>query len=187
MSQFPVHDPASAPTETLPLLDATENKFGFLPNLIGVMAESPALLSAYTALAQCFERSSLSPAEQQVVLLTTSRVNECDYCLAAHSTIADMINVDPAITNAIRDDTTIPNRRLEALRDFTARVVQRRGLINEDDIKALLRVGYSRQTILDVVTGVGMKTLSNYTNHIADTPLDTLFSGRRWEKYSEAC
>ncbi len=187
MTHFPIHDRTSAPSEARTLLDSTEKTFGFLPNLIGIMAESPALLSAYIALTQCFERSSLDPVEQQVVLLTVSRANECDYCLAAHSTIADATDVDPAITDAIRNDTTIPNRRLEALRNFTARVVQQRGLINEDDMKALFRVGYDHQTVLDVVTGVGMKTLSNYTNHIADTPLDTLFGGRRWEKYSEAC
>ncbi len=64
-----------------------------MPNLFRVMAEAPAAGEAYVAIMDIFERSSLSDAEKQTVLLSVSFANECDYCMAAHSMVAGMKNV----------------------------------------------------------------------------------------------
>lgn len=180
--KFDVLSKDNAPEGARAELGRAQAQYGFLPNLLGVMAEAPALLLGYRYLMDIFEKTSLSPAERQIVLLATSRSNACDYCMAAHSTIADMMKVPTEVTDAIRAGRPIGDAKLEALRRFTAAVVETRGLPGEAETKAFVGAGYTKAQVLEVILGVGMKTLSNYTNHVADTPLDPGFSGRKWQK-----
>lgn len=179
---YTIHDPDTAPAAAKELLSGAKKAFGFVPNLLGTMAEAPALAKAYTTLSRIFEESSFSAAERQVVLLTTSYENECEYCVAAHSVIAGMQKVPEAVIGAIRDGKPIADAKLEALRRFTAAVVDSRGWPDERQTAAFLSAGYGRQQVLEVVLGVGLKTLSNYTNHIAATPLDAPFARAQWSK-----
>jgi len=172
-----VHDKSTAPAEALPLLEKAESAYGFVPNLLGVMAESPALLEAYMTMNQIFEKTDFSPSERQVVLLAVSEDNECGYCTAAHTAIASMQGVPEDVARATAEGRAIDDSKLEALRRFTGKVVASRGNPSADDVSAFLNAGYERRHVLDVLTGVGMKTLSNYTNHIAETPLDKQFGG----------
>jgi len=180
MNQFPTHDEASAPEAARPLLASGRRAFGFAPNLFGKMAESPALLQGYLALSEIFAESTLTPLHQVVVLLTVSRYHECRYCMAAHSAGADMIKVPTEVTDAIREDRPIADRQLEALRRFTHHLVDRRGWAGEEEVEALLAAGFDRSQLLAVILGVGLKTLSNYTNHITGTELDPELGHRAW-------
>ncbi len=162
------------------LLEGAEKAFGFVPNLIGTMAESPAATKGYLTIRQIFDETSFSPTERQLVILAASRYNECHYCVAAHSVVAEMQKVPNDVIQAIRSDRPIGDPRLEALRTFTTAVVDKRGWVSEDDIEAFLEAGYAKEQILEVILGVSMKTLSNYVNHIAQTPLDTAFAGKVW-------
>jgi AhpD family alkylhydroperoxidase len=181
MQKFPYHTQDTAPADAQPLLEGAKKKYGMIPNLYAKMAESPMLLQAYLQIAELFSKSGLSPVEQQVVLLTASRVNNCGYCMGAHSVLADMGGVPVEVTNAIRTDAPIADAKLEALRQFTAKLVEARGWLHEPDVETFLMAGYKPANVLDVVLGVGQKTLSNYTNHLAGTELDTAFAGRAWQ------
>jgi AhpD family alkylhydroperoxidase len=139
-------------------------------------------VKAYTTLSRIFDETSLSATERQIVLLTASYVNGCEYCIAAHSVIAGMQKVPDDVMQAIRAGRPIADKKLEALRRFTAAVVTSRGWPSDSETAALLSVGYERQQVLEVVLGVGMKTLSNYANHIAETPLDQAFASAAWSK-----
>ncbi len=182
MSQFPIHSVATAPEKSKAQLQGVEKGLGFVPNLYGTFAESPALLQGYLALSEAFAKSSLTPTEQQIVLLATSRVNECEYCMAAHTVVAKMSKVADDVVVAVRDGEPLANAKLEALRAFTAAVVGKLGHPGEDEVKAFFAAGYSHQNLLEVLLGVGIKTLSNYTNHIAGTPLDEAFQPAAWAK-----
>ena len=61
-------------------------------------------------------------------------------------------------------------------------MVNERGWVEPADLDTLLAAGYSRATALEVVLAIGMKTLSNYTNHIAETPVDKPFEKDAWHK-----
>ena len=183
MKAFELHDLASAPDASRGLLEEVEQRFGFVPNIYRVMAASPALLQSYVGASGAFAASSLTATEQQIVLLTVSAANGCAYCVAAHSTAADMGGLPAAITDAIRGGEPLPDAKLEALRHFVEAVVNHRGWAS-DELEAFLEAGYSPRAVLDVITGVGMKTLSNYMNHLAGTPLDEAFEKRRWQKES---
>ncbi len=174
---YKVHDKSSAPSDARPLLEQAESAYGFVPNLLGIMAESPALLEAYMTMNQVFEKTDFTASERQVVLLAVSEDNECGYCTSAHEVIAAMQGVPEEVARAAAGGREIDDPKLEALRRFTGKVVASRGHPSDEDVSAFLGAGYERRHVLDVLTGVGMKTLSNYTNHIAETPLDEQFGG----------
>jgi AhpD family alkylhydroperoxidase len=131
--------------------------------------------------AQAFEGSSFSPVEKQVVLLTVSFENECRYCVAAHSTIAEMSQLPPEVVEALRDGSEIADSKLEALRRLTREVVRKRGWIEGGELDAFFAAGFSRAQFLELVVGVTQKTLSNYINHVAHTPVDEAFAAHEWQ------
>ncbi|MBE0493748.1 MAG: carboxymuconolactone decarboxylase family protein [Thiomicrospira sp.] len=180
MIEFPLHTLDTAPEASKNLLKQTQKNFGFLPNLIAVMASSPAITEAYLTVGDIFAKSSLSPTEQQVVLLTVSHYHECTYCMAAHTAIASMQNVKSDIVQAIRNGHAIADKKLQALRHFTWLLVENRGWVNDEDMQAFIDAGYDQAQMLDVLVGVAQKTLSNFTNHLTKTPLDDVFSEVAW-------
>lgn len=181
MTRYTPHTLESAPEASKPLLESVQKAYGFVPNLAAVMAEAPALLEGYLGVNAAFSRSSLSPAEQQVVAIAASAENGCDYCVAAHSTIATRAGVTQSTIDGLRAQEPLADARLEALRAFTLSVVVDRGRPDRQALEAFLAAGYTKSQVLEVVLGVGMKTLTNYTNHITETPLDEAFAANRWE------
>lgn len=180
MSSFPVHSIDTAPEASKPVLEATQQAFGFVPNLLGVMSSSPALAEAYLTISGLFEKTALNPVEQQVVLLTVSHFHECRYCMAAHSAIAEMQKLPADVVASIRQDQPIADRKLQTLRAFVVQLLDQRGWVSEQDLQAFYSAGYEPGHVLDVLVGVAQKMLSNFTNHIAQTPLDKAFSGHVW-------
>jgi uncharacterized peroxidase-related enzyme len=180
MKIFEQHTQDTAPAESASQLGDIKKSYGFIPNLYGVFAESPAALKAYVSISKIFDESSFSATERQLIILAVSRLNECGYCVAAHSVVAGMQKVPDDIIDAIRNDQPITDNKLQALRVFATTVVEKRGWVTEPDVIAFLGAGYTKAQILEVVLGVTFKTFSNYTNHMADTPLDNAFKSRAW-------
>ena len=92
-----------------------------------------------------------------------------------------MQKIPSDIIRALRDGTSIEDAKLEALRTFTSSLVDRQGYAEQSDIDAFLAAGYTKQNVFDVILGVGLKTLSNYTNHIVDTEVDDAFAANVWQ------
>ncbi|MDN4517450.1 carboxymuconolactone decarboxylase family protein [Mycolicibacterium austroafricanum] len=184
MVEFTVHDEGSAPDEAKATLAEVKRHNGFIPNLYGVLAESPQALAAYQATSEQFLRSSLPKAAKHVVWLTASRRNGCQYCVAAHSGAAVAARVDQAVVDAIRDDKPLDDPKLQAVRVFTDRLVADAGWVDEQEVQVFLDAGFTRRQVLDIVTGVAQKTLSNYTNHLAHTPLDDALAPLQWSPES---
>ncbi len=181
MTNFTQHTIDSAPQAAKAGLQGAQKALGFVPNLFATMAEAPVSLEAYNVGTTIFEKSSLNPVEQQVVLLTASIENNCEYCVAAHSVIAkNMVKADPAIVDALRNGTALPDAKLQALSDFTQAVIAERGFVADQAVEAFLNAGYTKANVLEVVVGVALKTISTYTNHLANTPLDAAFAPETW-------
>lgn len=181
MSEFTVHTAATAPVASRVLLEEAKSKFGFIPNLIGLMAEAPATVKAYLALGEALAETSFTPVEQQVVALAVSSENECTYCMAAHSAIARMAGMAEPDLEALREGRPMVDDRLEVLRRYVTAVIRTRGWPSAEHQAAFKTAGYTTAQTLEVLVGVAMKTLSNYVNHLADTPLDDQFAGFAWE------
>jgi uncharacterized peroxidase-related enzyme len=182
MNHFTVYTVETAPAASRPLLESVGESLGFVPNLFGVFAESPAALRGGLAIYDAFSSSSLSRAEQQIVMLAVSEANDCGYCVAAHSTLAKRFaKVDPAVVDAVRRRAPIADARLDALATFTRAVVTKRGLLADSEVDTFLRAGYARAQVIEVLLGVGMKTFNNYVDHIARTPLNDEFKAEAWQ------
>ena len=166
------------------VLERAKAQVGFIPNMYAGMANSPGLLETYLDGYDRFRKDSgFTPAEQEVVFLTISRGNGCDYCMAAHSMIADqMSKVPPPVTEAIREGRAIPDSKLAALSTFTGTLLATRGLPSKADVQAFLTAGYEERHVLEIILAIAVKTLSNYSNHLFHTPLDEMFANREWKK-----
>ena len=179
--KFQVHTKETAPEASRATLEATAKKYGFVPNLYGVLAESPTAVQAYAAINKALEQSALTSVEQQVVTLTVSAANSCAYCMGAHSTVAQMVHMPEPILAELRDQRDLSDAKLNALRLLVVSVLHHRGWVPDEDLKQFAAAGYDERQLLDVVTIVALKTLSNYVNHIAHTPLDPQFASQEWK------
>lgn len=179
---FTIYNTENAPEESQPLLKAAKENFGFVPNLLGEFAEAPAVLEGYLTLNELVGKTDFSPKEQQLAILAVSIENECHYCSAIHSTILrNQIGADDAIVDAVRNGETLPDAKLDALVGYVRAAVKNRGHVSETDFQAFLDVGYSKQNALEVNLIIALKTISNYTNHLANTPLDEPFQPEKLE------
>jgi len=169
-----------APEASQPIMAGATEKYSFLPNLLGTMAHAPAMLKGYATLAGIFDETSFSPTEQQIVLMSNNLLNGCGYCMAAHTTIAAGQGVPEDVVQALRDNTPIADTKLEALRQFSQVINISRGNPNAADVEAFLAAGYNEANVLEVILGTALKVMSNYTNHIAKTPVDANFSANAW-------
>ena len=176
MSKFQVHTIESAPEKSKTLLEGSVKSMGMLPNLHGVLAESPAVLKAYKNLHQLFSTETDFNAEELTVIWQTINVeNECHYCVPAHTAIAHMMKIDAAITDALRNKTKLPTEKLQALHDTTLRIVKSGGHLSQAEREAFYSAGYGNRHLLEILLGYSQKIISNYANHLAETPTDAPF------------
>lgn len=180
--KFELYTTENAPQAARPDLETIVDRYGFLPNLYAVFAESPAAVKTYKAISEALEHAALSPLEQQVVFIAVSGENGCTYCVAAHSFLANMCGMSETLLKELRDKQPLSDPKLNALRTFALSVMDNRGWVPEQALQAFVEAGYTKQHVLDVLTVLAQKTLSNYTNHLANTPLDEQFSAYAWDK-----
>jgi uncharacterized peroxidase-related enzyme len=177
MSPFTVHSIDTAPEGSKATLAATTKAWGFTPTLQGTLAESPAALKAYEALfAIASADTQLSPALRQAVFLTASAFHGCEYCTMGHTYLARAAHLDEAAIAAIRAGDAPSDPRTGALVRFARAVLDRRGDVPPEVTEAFLGAGFSKANVLDVVTIIATKVISNYANHIAGTPKESFMS-----------
>ena len=164
--------------EAKALLSGAKARLGFVPNMYTYMANLPGVLAGYLSTYDAFrETTGFTPAEQETVFLTVSRVNGCTSCTAAHSMIADKKSGVPADSlAALRDGGDLPDAKLDAVAKFTEAMVISRGNPGKGAVDAFLAAGYGEQQVLGVVLAIACKTFSNYVNHLAGTPVDDVFA-----------
>lgn len=179
---FPSHDLNSAPEASKPLLENSQKAFGRLPGLHKVLAESPQAYEGYQLLHKLFTDTDFDADELTVVWQAINVEHGCHYCVPAHTGIAKMMKVSDEIIDALRNETPLESAKLEALRTFTVQMVRERGNVSEDQMNAFFNAGYSHRAVLDVILGLAQKTMSNYINHVAQTPVDEVFHPLLWER-----
>jgi AhpD family alkylhydroperoxidase len=178
LANLPLLDETSAAGKAGEQLKAAKESLGFIPNMYGYMATLPAILLQYNNGYTAFRsEAGFTPIEQEVVFLTISRANNCDYCSAAHSMVADkMSGVPQDVIAAIRTGIPLTDPRLSALVEFTEAMVTTRGLPKQELLTIFLEAGFAIQNVFGIILAISVKTLSNYTNHIAGTKIDDAFS-----------
>ncbi|MFD2530853.1 carboxymuconolactone decarboxylase family protein [Gracilimonas halophila] len=179
---FTIYNAENAPEKAKPFLKGAKEKFGFVPNLLGEFAEAPAVLEGYLKLDEIVGQTSFSPKEQQLAILAVSIENQCHYCSAIHSTILkNQLDTDEAVVNAVKNGDPVPDAKLNALVKYVRTAVEQRGHVEASELQAFIDAGYTKQNMLEINLIIALKTISNYTNHIAGTPLDEAFQSEAVE------
>lgn len=182
MTSLTIHTVDSAPQESKPLLEDSLKAFGMVPNLHGVLASAPKALEGYQLLHNLFAQTSFNADELTVVWQGINVEHGCHYCVPAHTGIAHSMKVDTVLIEALRNQTAMPNAKLQVLLDTTLVIVRNRGHVTEEELKNFYDAGYNEQHVLEIILGIAQKVISNYTNHIGNTPLDEPFKQFTWSK-----
>lgn len=169
MSLFVQHTTATASSQAANTLSSVKDRYGFIPNLAAFLAESPVVLESLLNLASAFDKTTLTAQEQQLVLLTISTLNGCDYCKLFHSGMGHIAGVDADTLKTVIDLKPLSNSKLNALCEFTRKVTEERGWVKETDVQAFLAAGYTKANVFEIVMGCALKTLTNYSNHLTGT------------------
>ena len=160
-----------ASDEVQALYQSLKKKIGRVPNVYRVYAHSPTALRANLALEDILAQGELSEAEAEIIALVVSETNGCAYCLAAHTAIGKMQGLTEARLMDIRRGKH-PAPKQQALINFTRAVLDNRGHVAEEDLRAFLAVGYTSGAVVEVVGHIAKNIFNNYTNSIAGTDLD---------------
>jgi uncharacterized peroxidase-related enzyme len=164
----PTRDSVSAANQAI--FDQLKTSLTFVPNLYATFALSETALGTYLALQNA--KSSLSAKEREVVNLVVSQVNDCEYCLAAHTMVGKMVGFSDAQIIEIRHGKASFDARLDALAKFVRETAERRGHADEATTQAFLDAGWSQANLVDVIMAIGDKIISNYLHGVTKIPVD---------------
>lgn len=184
MTEFTIHTADTAPVGSKDRLNAVKNAWGFIPKLQGTLAESPVALKGYDDLFTLIaSEATLSPVETQVVYQAINVYHGCEYCTAGHTYLSRQAGVPEDVIQAVRNQQPIGDNRLEALRRFAEQVAETRGFAGDDAVDTFIAAGFTKAQVLEVVTIIATKVISNYTNHLTRTPLEDFMAdpALRWE------
>ena len=164
-------------------LEKAKEQVGSIPNMYAVMVNYPDLLETYLDGYRRFRKTSNFDAiEQEIVFLAISAANGCEYCVAAHSMIAERSKVPAESVQAIRSGSKIADAKLSALAVFVRFMTEGRGMPTNANVKDFLAAGYTEHHILEIVLAISVKVISNYSNHLFHTPVDAPFAAYAWKK-----
>lgn len=173
MSRIAIQTPDSAPAEARPRLESARKASGFVPNLLGVLANAPTALETYQTVSAINARNGLTPTEREVIQITAATRNGCGFCVAGHTKIArHKLNLPDDLVDALRHTHALEDPKLNALARFTLAVIEHKGGVSDAELQAFLAAGYGQGNALEVVLGVSLATLCNYSNNLAHTPIN---------------
>jgi alkylhydroperoxidase family enzyme len=181
MQTFTLHTPRTAPSRgARAALREVVRQRGAVPNLHAALALSEPSLRGYIALGEQLALVQLTTLERQVVMMEANRFHEASYCVAAHSAVAHAIGMPADWLRALREGQPLPDGRMEALRRFTSRVLERRGAAEPADWLPFQAAGYQAEHALEVILIIAAKTLSNFASRLARLPDDVGLQPWAW-------
>jgi uncharacterized peroxidase-related enzyme len=171
MSRIDTVNPALATGKAKELLDAVQAKLGMTPNLMRVMANSPAVLDAYLKFSGALAVGALTAKQRERIALAVGQANSCDYCLSAHTALGKMSGLTASeILDARRGKAD--DAKAGAILAFANQVVAKRGLVSDADVTTAREAGVTDAEIAETVANVSLNILTNYLNHVAQTEVD---------------
>jgi alkylhydroperoxidase family enzyme len=180
MHNFTLHTIESAPEKSKPTLQALEQKFGFLPNVMATMAGNPVLLNGFAGSFGSFHGGSLDECEKQVLLLTNAVTIKCPWTVAAHSTFALEDGMKASDVKAIREGRLPDDPKYAALSGMTRALIEKRGNVADEEFERFTSAGYSALQIFEVITSIGVSTMAATTTNMAGTPVEERFKAQTW-------
>ncbi|QLG45490.1 carboxymuconolactone decarboxylase family protein [Costertonia aggregata] len=170
MSTFNVPTREEVTANNQAIFDNLEKALGFVPNLYATYAHSKNALENYLALSNA--KTSLSAKQKEVVNLAVSQVNNCTYCLSAHTAIGKMNGFTDAEILELRAGKASFDHKLDALAKLAKNITENRGATDSEVVSNFLNAGWTRENLVDTIVLVGDKTISNYLHKTTDVPVD---------------
>ncbi|MBB4256780.1 MULTISPECIES: peroxidase-related enzyme [unclassified Bradyrhizobium] len=165
VSRFPVPDLADMPEDIRARIVAVQEKSGFIPNVFLVLAHRPDEFRAFFAYHDALmdKPGNLSKAEREMIVVATSNLNQCQYCVIAHGAILRIRAKDPLIADQVavnyrKADIT---DRQKAMLDFAVRVSTEAYKVSESDFATLKSHGFTEDDIWDIAAISAFFGLSN--------------------------
>jgi alkylhydroperoxidase family enzyme len=180
MLNYQVQSIETAPKESKPLLELFTHAVGFVPNLAGVIANSPVLANCLLGLFQNVHGGSFTEAEVQALLLTNAVTNSSSWPVAFHTALGLKQGLDPADVQAIREGQLPKQKRYAALSGLAKKLIEKRGQLTDDDLTAFLEAGFKKEHLLEVVAVVAASTITNYAGKISNPPLEAFLQEHAW-------
>jgi len=187
ISRFPIPDINELPDDLKERVLAVQEKAGFIPNIFLALTHRPdefrAFFSYHDALME--RESGLSKAEREMIVVATSGLNQCIYCVVAHGAILrirekNQLIADQVATNYQKADI---NDRQKVMLDFAVKVSQKSYEVDENDIKALQHQGFSEEDVWDIGSISALFALSNRIANMAGIrPNDEFYTMGRNER-----
>lgn len=170
MSTFKVLKKEEVSTKNQALFDQLKSQVGFVPNLYAAYAYSDNALGNYLSLAGA--GTSLKAREKEVINLAVSEVNQCIYCLSAHTAIGKMNGFSEEQIYELRAGFASFDNKLDALARLSKNITENRGNIDEAVLENFFANGWTKENLIDTIVMVGDKTISNYVHKATRVPID---------------
>jgi uncharacterized peroxidase-related enzyme len=151
--------------------DAIQKQLGVVPNMMRTMAHSPSVLEGYLALNGMLRRGLLSAGLQEQIALAVAEVNECDYCLSAHTALGRGAGLSDDQLTASREAHDADVKVAAAL-EFARMVVERRGGVSDQELARVRSAGFTDGEIAEIIAHVALNVFTNYFNRAAQTDVD---------------
>jgi AhpD family alkylhydroperoxidase len=180
MSIFEVQTIDQAPEGSRAPLEKLQRAFGIVPNVAGIIANSPVLANIFVPLFEAVHSGTFTEAEIQTLLLTNAVTNSCAWAIAFHSYLALKAGVTPADVQAIRERRAPQNPRYAALSLYARSLIEKRGQVGEAAVKAFLSAGFKPDQALEALAVSAASTITNYALNIAEPPLEPMFQEHAW-------
>ena len=180
MPSYSIHTIASVPEGSKSALEQLQKAFGVVPNIAGVISNSPKLINALVGLFQQVHSPGLTELENQIVLLTDAVANSCTYAVAFHTALALQQGISSEETTAIRERRLPADTRYAALSKLAKMLIEKRGHLSDQELDSFLASGFTKEQVLEVIAIVAASTITNYSGTIANPPLDDSFQQYAW-------
>lgn len=161
----------TAQGRTRELLDTIKARLGIVPNMTRAMAVSPAVLEAYVGFIGALSHGVLPARIREQLALDVGEANQCNYCVSAHSALGKRTGLsDQDVLDSRRGASADP--KAGVLLRFARTILEKKGVIDDEDIAVVREAGYGDAEIAEVVAHVGLNVFTNYFNNVAATTLD---------------
>lgn len=171
MNRMPAIDPTNASGRTKELLEQTNAQLGRIPNLYKAMANSPAALDGYLKFRGALGAGVLSVKMKERIALLTAAINQCGYCVSAHTFRGGKVGLSADELIATQRGESADPKDHAALHMVTT-LLQKRGRFDSEDFQKVKAAGLTDEEIGEIVAHTALNVFSNFFNHVAEPELD---------------
>lgn len=172
MPLIPTYQLDNAPEKARPFLQAVQKQIGRVPNIFATVANSPAALEGYLGMSGALAKGTLPAATRERIALAIAQVNQCGYCLSAHTFFGrNAAKLDDGEITANRNGASNDPKADAAVR-FAVKIARERGGVSQADVEAVRAAGYTDGELVEIVEHVALNTFTNYFNEVFKTEID---------------